>query len=269
MRKCKIGGKVFFVLISLLLARSAPAQQFDSQAEQQLAQLVNLERARAGLPSLKVDDRLTEAARAHTTLMAQQKQLTHQLPGELPLQLRLAASKLRFDNDAENVAYDSTVEGAHQDLMHSPGHRENILSPKYNTIGIGVLRVGDVYWVTQDFANRLQEYSVNDAENAIIAAWERERRRARLPQASVMHVPRLRTMACAMAKKGKLDTRAMLVLAEARSAVAYTEADPTKLPPDAVGTAHDQAVKRIAVAACFGDGPKYPAGVWWACMVFY
>jgi hypothetical protein len=246
----------------------AVAQQFDDQAEQQLAQMLNLERARAGLPSLKVDDRLTQAARAHSVLMAKAKQLWHQFPGEPPLPKRLAATNIRFNQDAENVAYDYSVQAVHEGLMQSPPHRTNILSPKYNTVGIGVLLSGDVFWVTQDFAHRLQEYSVDEAENAILAGWQRERQRANSPAAQVVRIPQLRHMACAMAQQGQLDTRAPLNLPDVQAAVVYTESDPAKLSSNAVKMAHDTNITRVAVGACFADSGQSPAGTWWVAMVF-
>jgi uncharacterized protein YkwD len=102
---------VLIFAVSTTLAAAA-AQQFDDQAEQQLVQMLNLERARSGLPSLKVDDRLTQAARAHSVLMARANTLSHQFPGEPALSKRLAATNIRFNQDAENVAYDYSVQAA-------------------------------------------------------------------------------------------------------------------------------------------------------------
>ena len=257
------------LVVSLLFASRAFTQQFDAHAEQQLVQLINQERARAGLPSLEVEDRLTQAAREHSALMVQAKQLSHQVGDEPKLSQRLAATGLHFNNDAENVAYDQNVEGAHIGLMHSPGHRENILSPLYNTVGVGVVRSGEVLWVTEDFANRMPEYSADEAESTIIAAWQRERRRANNPPTAVTRVPQLRRMACAMGKRGELDTRSPLGLPEVRSAAAYTQSDPATLPSNAVKKAHDPSVRRIGVGACFADGPRFPAGVWWVLMAFH
>ena len=257
-----------FALATTLSVAVTVAQQFDDQAEQQLAQMLNLERARAGLPSLQVDDRLTQAARAHSVLMARAKQLTHQFPGEPPLPRRLAATNLRFNRDAENVAYDYSVQPAHDGLMKSPPHRANMLSPKFNTVGIGVLRAGDVFWLTQDFAHRLQEYSVDEAENAIIAGWQRERKHANRPAVQVVRIPQLRQMACAMAQQGRLDTRAPLKLPDVQSSVVYAEPDPAKLAANAVKMAHDTSITRVAVGACFADSEQYPAGIWWVAMVF-
>jgi hypothetical protein len=262
--------RTFFVIfVSMLFGGLAPAQHFDAQAEQQLVRLINQERARAGEPALKVDDRVVKAAREHSALMAQAKKLSHQVGEEPKLSNRLAATGIRFNNDAENVAYDSDVEGAHIGLMHSPGHRENILSPLYNTVGVGVVRSGEVLWVTEDFANRMPEYSADEAESTIIAAWQRERRRANNPPTAVTRVPQLRRMACAMGKRGELDTRSPLGLPEVRSAAAYTQSDPATLPSNAVKKAHDPSVRRIGVGACFADGPRFPAGVWWVLMAFH
>jgi hypothetical protein len=211
---------------------------------------------------------LTQAARAHSVRMARAKQLSHQLPGEPPLPKRLAATNIRFDRDAENVAYDYSVEAAHEGLMQSPPHRANILSPKYNTVGIGVFRSGDVFWVTQDFSYRLQEYSVDEAENAIIAGWQRERQHANRPAAQVVRIPQLRHMACAMAQQGRLDTRAPLNLPDVQAAVAYTEPDPAKLSASAAKMAHDNIITRVAVGACFADSEQSPGGTWWVAMVF-
>ncbi len=256
------------LLACLLLSSLALAQQYDSAAEQQLVKLLNLERARAGLPSLKVDDRLTQAARAHSQLMAQAGELSHQLPGEPVLSKRLAATNLRFNNDGENVAYDYSVQAAHDGLMKSPPHRANILGPNFNTVGLGVVRRGEVYWVTQDFAHRLEEYSVDEAEDAILAAWLRERKHAHLPPAQVVRLPQLRRMACSMGKSGRLDSRAPLALPDVEAAVVYNEFEPSRLPNNGVKMAHDPNVKRIGVGACFAGNEQYPAGTWWVVMVF-
>ncbi|MBZ5569914.1 MAG: CAP domain-containing protein [Acidobacteriia bacterium] len=257
------------LVLCVLFGGLAAAQQFDSQAEQQLVQMLNQERARAGLRSLKVDDRLTQAARAHASLMAQAKRLSHQLPGEPALPKRLAATNLRFNYDAENVARNDSAQGAHDGLMHSPPHRANILSPKYNAVGVGVVRSGRGLWVTEVFAHRLEEYSRDEAENTIIAAFERERRRATGSPAPVVRLPQLRRMACAMAKQGQVDTRAPLNLPDVQSSVAYTESDPRKLPPNAVMMARDPNLKRFAIGACFADSESYPSGTWWVVIVFF
>ena len=43
-----------------------------------------------------------------------------------------------YNYAGENLAGAPSVDIAHTNLMNSPGHRANILSPNYNYVGIGV-----------------------------------------------------------------------------------------------------------------------------------
>lgn len=236
-----------------------------------MVQLVNQERAHSGLPALAPDDRLTRAAREHSVLMAQHGALSHQFAGEPSVSARLAATGLRFKNSGENVALDSgTAQDAHNGLMNSPPHRANILSPEYNTVGIGVTHKGDLMYVTEDFAYRLEEVSANHAEDMAAETFTRARREAKAPSAARLNLSALRTMACSMASQGVLNTRPALGLAGVRYAIGYTEGQPQNLPSSALHLAPDATIKRFAVGACFGDrSDKYPSGTWWVLMVFY
>ncbi len=258
------------LFVALLAALSvAKAQDYDSAAEQELFKAVNAERARAGLPSVAWDDNLQRAAREHSRLMADAHQLSHQFSGEPTLPKRLAATGLRFNNDAENAAYDNTVEGAHTGFMHSPPHRANILNGKYNAAGIGVVRKGDLLWVTEDFAHKLESYSEQDARNAVVAAFERLRTAANLPRAGLVNVKGLSDMACNMAKNERLDTASPLGVPNARSAVVFNETEPDKLPSSAQKEARNTGIRSFATGVCFAKGEKYPSGAYWVVMVFF
>src|SRR5438309_3828330 len=94
---------VCWVLITAI-GTCAAAGPYDSKAEQELFKLLNQERTKRGIPALQWNTKLQQAARAHSDLMAQHHELSHQFPGELPLRERLAAAGVRSDRDAENVA---------------------------------------------------------------------------------------------------------------------------------------------------------------------
>jgi uncharacterized protein YkwD len=52
--------------------------------------------------------------------------------------------------------------------MESPEHRDNILNPKYDRVGIGVVYSEDrKYYVTQDFCQELQKFQPDEAEGRI------------------------------------------------------------------------------------------------------
>lgn len=117
-----------------MVAAAAPPGM--SSRQRQLLKLVNAERARAGLSQLQWDDHLARAARLHTQRMADRRSLSHQFSGEPPLPERAGSAGTHFNSVAENVAYAGTVDQLHDNLMHSPHHRANILDPESNAIGI-------------------------------------------------------------------------------------------------------------------------------------
>ena len=131
----------------------AVAAPSDSQAERQLLTLANQARAEAGLAPLELDEGLTRAARRHSALMASEKQLSHELPGEPSLPERLtAASPLKLSAEGENVGFAASVPEVHRGFMQSPHHRENLLNPDYNLAGFAAVRDGNRVYVTEDFA---------------------------------------------------------------------------------------------------------------------
>jgi uncharacterized protein YkwD/uncharacterized membrane protein required for colicin V production len=126
----------------------------DETAEARMLKLLNDERDRAGLPLLKTDAALVEAARAHSRDMLAQGYFAHaNNEGKSPAD-RARATGAQFRLAGENLALAPTVELAHDGLMKSPGHRANILSAHYSRVGIGVLDAGlHGKMFTQDFAD--------------------------------------------------------------------------------------------------------------------
>lgn len=142
-------------LVSIATAVPAYADSL-TPIELQVVDLVNQHRAAHGLPALRVDARLTQAARAHTNLMREREQPSHQLDGEKPIcqgDDRLVAAGYAWIFCAENVAAGQTsAEQVVNDWMNSAGHRENILSPYAAETGIAFSTGGNFgTWWTQTF----------------------------------------------------------------------------------------------------------------------
>jgi len=167
----QIGRRIFtsLVLLSALFwalpaqtapqkAKALPAgqvlQKFDPRAEETLLKWVNRERTARGLPELALDPRLREVARAHSRDMAARRFFDHTTPEGVDYDKRLTRAGIRWNACAENIALDIDIEGAHANLMASPGHQKNLLNPNYRRIGIGIWNAGvrGIY-VTQDFAD--------------------------------------------------------------------------------------------------------------------
>jgi len=242
---------------------------FDAAAEAQLVELINQSRAAHGLSALAVDSGLTQAARQHSQAMAQRSAISHQFPGEEPPEMRMANQEVKSDAEGENVDLDQSVRGAHEALMHSPPHRENILDRRYNAVGIGVVRRGANIYVTEDFARRMVQYSEPQAETAAQSAIV-QYAVARGMQAPVRRgQPGLRRMACDMALDDELNLQPASRIAGVQSAYAWTTGDPGRLPKD-IGRVLSSGLQRgYALGACFAPSISHPAGIYWLLMVSY
>jgi uncharacterized protein YkwD len=251
----------------LVLLTIHPAQAATISAQQkQLLDLVNAERAKAGLSRLQWEDHLAEAARAHTQLMAARKELSHQFPGEPPLPQRTGTAGAHFNSVAENVAYAGDVPSLHRGLMHSPHHRANILDPNSNAIGIGLAeRDGELY-VTEDFARLLPSYSSNQFVQQVIAAFNRLRRNKGLQPMSTRPDPRLQQAACkAQLNAGKIIQR----LPGATSLAIFTAAQPEDLPSEMQRAAADRSLRRMQIGVCFKPDDKAGFSKYWVVAAFY
>lgn len=126
-----------------LAPQPAPAPQKGLTVDEaRLVELVNQERAKAGLKPLAVDLRLVQTARAKSQDLIDENYFGHISPklGSPFDQMQRAGISYRYAG--ENLAGAPTVDQAHAALMKSPGHRANILSPHFTHIGVGIVDGG-------------------------------------------------------------------------------------------------------------------------------
>jgi uncharacterized protein YkwD len=239
---------------------------YDNEAEQRLLTLANQARSQAGIPALQMDPALTQAARLHCAQMRVEQQLSHQFPGEPSLAERLAATgNQHLDQAGENVAYAGSVDRVEEILMNSPVHRENLLNAAYNVAGFGVVRNGDIFYVTQDFGHTLPTYSAADAEHLVSVAVDEMRAAQNLSALQRREGNDAEQAACGMAQANALKADAP----RARYILRYTAALPAPLPAAAAHPISDRSLRSYAVGACFARTPSYPSGAYWILLLFY
>ncbi|MBY8888799.1 CAP domain-containing protein [Streptomyces sp. PTM05] len=127
------------------------AQSASAVAAGEVLALVNQARATAGCKPLTADPKLTALAQGFSTEMGTRGFFDHTDPdGKSPWDRAkaLGIGNLAGENIARGQADAQAVMTA---WMHSPGHRANILSCDYHSIGIGVYYGPDGPWWTQDF----------------------------------------------------------------------------------------------------------------------
>jgi uncharacterized protein YkwD len=249
----------------VLLPVAVQAASMSAQ-QRQLLNLVNAERARAGLSALQWDDHLAQAARLHTQRMADRRALSHQFRGEPPLPERVGSAGAHFNSVAENIAYAGTVNELHDNLMHSPHHRANILDPKSNAIGIAfVERDGELY-VTEDFAHLLVDVSSDQFQSRLIRAFNQFRTSKGFSAMPVRFDQRLEKAAC----NAKLEPRSILrQLPGATNLTMFTTSQPDNLPSNMQQAAGDGRLRRMSIGVCFKPDQKGGFSTYWVAAAFY
>jgi uncharacterized protein YkwD len=109
--------------------------------------LLNQARTARGLPQLRYDAQLAEAARGHSSSMSSQDFFSHDSLSGSSFATRIEATGyIRGASSwfvGENIAYGSLSLGTPQALMtawmHSPEHRRNILNRRFREVGPGVV----------------------------------------------------------------------------------------------------------------------------------
>ena len=99
-------------------------------------ELVNKERAKAGLAPLVLNEKLCEMGKIKLQDMDDQKYSSHTSPVYGSPSEMAKTLGITDKGCGENLAWSSTPENAMNAWMNSEGHRANILNPEYTQIGI-------------------------------------------------------------------------------------------------------------------------------------
>ena len=157
----------FLVLTVVARAQNTSMNEDERSAAADLLQATNQDRSSQGLEPLHPDPALTKAAWEHAQRMVASGKLSHQLPGEPDIIVRVRQVGLHCSTVAENVAEAPTAGQINDEWMHSPPHRANLLDPRVNTVGIAIVkRRGELYAV-EDFARVVPSMSRPQQEQQV------------------------------------------------------------------------------------------------------
>ena len=135
------------------------SDKFMAQVEQAIFNKVNEERVKAGVAPLSYNTTMEKYARIKSQDMGDNNYFSHtDLSGNY-ITAKMKADGVSYNSWGENIAYlggygtDPTVL-ANQFMtnwMNSSGHRKNILSTDFTSIGVGVYQIGNKVYATQEF----------------------------------------------------------------------------------------------------------------------
>lgn len=130
----------------------APVQQPDKQTDasafaKQVADLVNQERAKAGLPPVQMDAALSKVALAKASDMSQNNYFDHTSPTYGSPFDMMKQFGISFMTAGENIAMGQrSPQEVMTQWMNSEGHRKNIMNGSFTKIGVGYI---NGYWVQE------------------------------------------------------------------------------------------------------------------------
>ena len=130
-------------------ASSAPPATDYSDFQAQVVKLVNQERAERGLSPLSSSAKLSQVATVKSQDMATNNYFSHTSPTYgSPFQM-LGQFGVSYSYAGENIAMGQTTpQQVMQSWMNSEGHKANILSADFTTIGVGIAKnaKGQLIW---------------------------------------------------------------------------------------------------------------------------
>jgi uncharacterized protein YkwD len=116
-----------------------PEKQSPAASERAMFDLINRDRAAAGLPPVAWNEGLARVARAHSDEMAAGGFVAHLSPrtGSAADRVRRAELAPLPTVVSENVGRAYSAGQAQRGFMGSPGHRANVLEPRVTHVGVG------------------------------------------------------------------------------------------------------------------------------------
>jgi len=212
-------------------------------AEQYLLSAANAERAQRGLQPLHWDRALYDAASYHAEQMAERESISHQYEGEPELMVRGQQAGARFSVISENVAEAPSALVMQEAWMNSSKHRENLLDPRVDSIGIRVIARGDRLYAVEDFDRSVTNLSLEQQEVAVAQLLQSRSSLAILPTTADAR----RT--CAMETGYAGDRRPWFVMR-------YTADNLTKIPTILEQRLATGSYNAAVVGACPAEGVR-------------
>lgn len=134
----------FLLIVSVAFLSPLSVQNVNAFGTSEITELTNKARMQLGGSELKSNTKLTSAAQAKADDMAKQQFFAHTAPDGTMAWDYIKQTDYAYEIAGENLAItNETAETVVNSWMNSPSHKENIVNPSYQDIGIGIAKYGD------------------------------------------------------------------------------------------------------------------------------
>jgi len=233
-------GIFVFAALAMPAAGGAQDGRGNMHAEAgQIFALANQARAQAGVGRLDWDPALADAALQHCQRMAAEGPISHQYNGEPDLSTRTAQAGAHYSVIEENVAMGPSADTIHEEWMHSPGHRANLLSPDVDRVGIAVVAAHGSLYAVADYSRVVEQLSTAQVEARVAAL-------LRVSGVAILRDPSLARAACSTDEGMPRSESGPM----ARFVMRWQDADLTVLPPALAERLASGKYRQAAVGSC-------------------
>ncbi len=229
-----------FVIVALAMPAAGVAQDGRGNMHAEAGRifaLANQARAQAGVGRLDWDPALADAALQHCLRMAAEGPISHQYNGEPDLSTRTAQAGAHYSVIEENVAMGPSADSIHEQWMHSPGHRANLLSPDVDRVGIAVVAAHGSLYAVADYSRVVEQLSATQVEARVAALM-------RVSGVAILRDPSVARAACTT-DEGMPRSEPM-----ARFVMRWQDADLTQLPQALMDRLASGKYRQAAVGSC-------------------
>ncbi len=264
---------------------SLPEPTSVPEARERILERINALRRAHGLEAMTRDETLEKVAQAYSERMAREGFFAHVAPDGSTLRSRLPQDGPAYRTAGENLGMAPGPLAAHFGIEHSPGHRKNLLEPRFQHAGIGIAFqkvegrdmaiVTEVYTVGAPTVSSPNATPLDEAYRTLA----QHRSLRKLPPLERSEV--LEQIAFKLVKRAmELDRpspklpeypvheRVFAVLPDAKTATVdfYVVSDPYALPDArALGEATNN---RVGIGLLRGDSPTFGRNQYWVAVIY-
>lgn len=253
-----------------------PQASPDPAIEDQILSMMNQLRTEAGMPALKLEPRLNDAAYTHLGEFIKSGELSDQLDGEPSLLDRVRRARVSCGSVGEIMLKVADLKQVPDQLKTSESARRSLLNAKFSVAGVAQMISEDRLFIVVNLVRPLEAFSPDEIEGLVVETAQHARESHKLLPFKVFPMRRLHGMACDMAKKDSLKAAPLDPSTEYPNAlntvgqtVVFTTNDPHVMPASVQAVGFDPKLNAISAGVCFGRSPSHPDGTYWVSLMFW
>ena len=259
----------------------APEPRDAAAAQAEILDRINALRKAVGAPAVRIDPKLCAVAQAYSERLRRERFFSHVAPDGSTLFQRLRTAGYVYRAAGENLGRADGALSAHFGIEHSPGHRLNVVDPRWSLVGIGIAEE-EIDGRRDAFLTELFVEPVKEGPDPLAEAYAAvAKRRAELRLPALRRSRALEQLALEHARRAlardepnveavdaKLHERVFAAFSEAGSASVDFFIGDSPVPPTDTHAIADAHNAYIGIGAVKGDSARFGRDHYWVVVIY-